>query len=296
MFCSNCGTQLADGSVICPNCKSKVLANVERADTAQKVEEIPAKENQSAQQFDTAPINVSEQSYTSGYNGNTQSGAPTSVKTPPVYVSAPESRFGKKKAEVNKKSKGFAAIASALIVFPAILCLLIDYLGAPEFIQKWFPDLVPEFLQTGNMFWSAYMIGFFMCVWMIVVLPILRPKRPAVTVCICLSVVSVYMLLLSYINDNVSWYDKFVLPISLMVIISSAIMTVLISYKIIKDGHVVTAIGAQIAMLIIATEALFDLNFKSQISLRGSLIMAVVIVGALLLYEAVYYTARLNKK
>ena len=183
-----------------------------------------------------------------------------------------------------------------MIVFSAMLCLLIDYLGAPELIQKWFPDLVPEFLQTGNMFWSAYMIGFFMCVWMIVVLPILRPKRPAVTVCICLSIVSVYMLLLSYINDNVSWYDKFVLPLSLMVIISSAIMTILISYKIIKDGHVVTAIGAQIAMLIIATEALFDLNFKSEVTLRASLVIALIIVGALLLYEAVYYTARLNKK
>lgn len=276
MFCSNCGTQLADGTAVCPNCKAKVLANVERADTA--------------------PINIPEQSYTSDYSRDTQSGAPITVDTPPVYASAPKSRFAKKKAEVNKKSKGYAAIASVLVVFSALLCLLIDYLGAPEFIQKWFPDLVPEFLQTGNMFWSAYMIGFFMCVWMIVVLPILRPKRPAVTVCICLSVVSVYMLLLSYINDNVSWYDKFVLPISLMVIISSAIMTVLISYKIIKDGHVVTAIGAQIAMLIIATEALFDMNFKSEITLRGSLVIAVIIVGALLLYEAVYYTARLNKK
>ena len=292
MFCSNCGTQLADNTVICPNCKSKVLQNVERVQVAQQVEEIPVTETQSAQQFDTAPINVPQQPYAT----DTQYGAPTSVKTPPVYASAPENRFEKKKAEGNKKSKGYAAIASALIVFPAILCLLIDYLGAPEFIQKWFPDLVPEFLQTGNMFWSAYMIGFFMCVWMIVVLPILRPKRPAVTVCICLSVVSVYMLLLSYINDNVSWYDKFVLPVSLMVIISSAILTVLISYKIIKDGHVVTAIGAQIAMLIVATEVLFDLNFKSEISLRGSLIIAVIIVGALLLYEAIYYTARLHKK
>ena len=288
MFCSNCGTQLADNTVICPNCKAKVLQNVERV----QVEESPVTETQSAQQFDTAPINVPQQPYAA----DTQYSAPAPVKTPPVYASAPESRFGKKKAEGNKKSKGYAAIATALIVFPAILCLLIDYLGAPEFIQKWFPDLVPEFLQTGNMFWSAYMIGFFMCVWMIVVLPILRPKRPAVTVCICLSVVSVYMLLLSYINDNVSWYDKFVLPVSLMVIISSAIMTVLISYKIIKDGHVVTAIGAQIAMLIVATEVLFDLNFKSEISLRGSLIIAVIIVGALLLYEAIYYTARLHKK
>jgi|GEM_PF-4232502 len=279
MFCSNCGTQLADDSVICPNCKSKVLSNVERV----QVVEVSAKETQPEEQFvGAAPAYTSQQSQPDGKSYD-----------PRVYV---EKLTGKKRAEVNKKSKGYAAIASVLVVFSALLCLLIDYLGAPEFIQKWFPDLVPEFLQTGNMFWSAYMIGFFMCVWMIVVLPILRPKRPAVTVCICLSIVSVYMLLLSYINDNVSWYDKFVLPLSLMVIISSAIMTILISYKIIKDGHVVTAIGAQIAMLIIATEALFDLNFKSEVTLRASLVIALIIVGALLLYEAVYYTARLNKK
>lgn len=279
MFCSNCGTQLADDSVICPNCKSKVLSNVERV----QVVEVSAKETQPEEQFvGAAPAYTSQQAQPDGKSYD-----------PRVYV---EKHTGKKRAEVNKKSKGYAAIASVLVVFSAMLCLLIDYLGAPELIQKWFPDLVPEFLKTGNMFWSAYMIGFFMCVWMIVVLPILRPKRPAVTVCICLSIVSVYMLLLSYINDNVSWYDKFVLPLSLMVIISSAIMTILISYKIIKDGHVVTAIGAQIAMLIIATEALFDLNFKSEVTLRASLVIALIIVGALLLYEAVYYTARLNKK
>lgn len=273
MFCSNCGTKLPDDSAVCPNCKANVLVNVEHTQAA----------DVDAQQINTAPINIPQQPYTADYN-------------PQPAASAPKSRIGKKVSAVNNKAKGYAAMASALIAFSAIFCLLIDYLGAPEFVQKWFPDLVPEFLQTGNMFWSAYMIGFFMCVWMVVVLPILRPKRPAITICICLSVVSVYLLLLSYVNSNVSWYDKFVLPISLMVLISSAIMTLLIAYKIIKNGHVVTAIGAQIAMLIVATEVLFDMNYKSEISLRGSLIVAVIIVGILLIYEAGYYAKRLNKK
>ncbi len=211
-------------------------------------------------------------------------------------VAASQKTKSRKDSPENKRAKGYAAIASVLIAFPALLCLVVDYLGAPELIQQWFPEWIPEFLQTGKMYWSAYMIGFFMCLWMVIVLPVLRPKRPALTACLCLGVVSLYMLFLSWVNNNASWYDKFVLPISLMVIISSAIMTILISYRIIKNGHVVTAIGTQIAMLIVATEILFDINFKSEISLRASLVALVVIACGLMLYEAIYYTTRLHKK
>ena len=59
---------------------------------------------------------------------------------------------------------------------------------------------------------------------MAIVLPVMKPKRPAVTVCICLAVISLYMLLLGYINSSASWYVQWVLPVFLMITISSAIM------------------------------------------------------------------------
>ncbi len=325
MFCNNCKEQIADNSVVCPHCNAKLLSGNDitqpielSADYQQPVQapvdyqqpvqapvdyQPPVQAPVDYQQPVQAPVGYQQpaQAY-ANYQQPVQ--APVGYQQPVGYqppvqqapAAAPESKKASKDTPESKKARGYAAIASALIAFPAFMCLVIDYLGAPELIQKWFPEWIPDFLQTGKMYWSAYMIGFFMCLWMVVVLPVLRPKRPALTACLCLGVVSLYMLFLSWVNNNASWYDKFVLPISLMVIISSAIMTILISYRIIKNGHVVTAIGTQIIMLILATEILFDINFSSEINLRASLVAMVVIGCGLLLYEAIYYAARLRKK
>ncbi|MBQ8027248.1 MAG: zinc ribbon domain-containing protein [Clostridia bacterium] len=247
MFYNNCGVQIPDNSVICPNCNAQLSSSI---------------------------------------------GQSQPIYTAPATQPATEPKEPKK--EKNPKGKGYAAIVSALLAFPALLCLVIDYIGAPEFIQKWFPDA--QWLQTGDITWSAYMLGILMCLWMAVVLPVMKPKRPAVTACICLAVISVYLLLLSYVNHSAGWYVEFVLPVCLMLTVSSAIMTILVSYKVIKKGHIASAIGVQLALLGIGTEILFDVNLTQQINLRWSLVFAVSAVGLILIYEAVRYATRINKK
>lgn len=253
MYCSNCGSQINEGTVICPVCSTQLAQTVSR-------------------QQEAAPAQ------------------------PPVSSAQPEP--AKTKRPENPKGKGFAAIASALLAFPTLVFLVVDYLGAPNWVH-WilnFFDVNIEQIQPGHMDWSLYLVGLIMCLWMAIVLPVMKPKRPAVTVCICLAVISLYMLLLGYINSSASWYVQWVLPVFLMITISSAIMSILVSYKVIKGNHVFTAIGGQAAMISIGLEIVGDMNIHGAINLRWSLITFVIIVGVLLVYEAVSYASGLNKK
>lgn len=219
----------------------------------------------------------------------------TQLTSPVVSTSAP---VQKERRSASPKAKGYAAIISALLAFPMLVCLMMDYLGAPPLVHKIldFFGVEAEILEQGNMDWSLYLLGFAMCIWMAAVLPVLKPKYPAVTACGCLAVISLYMLLLGFINDGAEWYREWVLPIFLMITLSSAIMSVLISYKIIKGNHIATAIGVQLALLTVGFEILSDVNIFGEVNLRFSLIAAVSIIGAIIIYEAINYTVRINKK
>ncbi len=266
MYCNNCGKQIADGTAICPECGTQLAPAVNRPQ--------PVTSSQPAE-----PIYIQ----------------------PPVSEPAPavnSADIGKVKKPANPKAKGYAAIASALLAFPTLICLVTDYLGAPAWVH-WIFDFLEinvEQIQPGHMDWSLYFLGLIMCLWMAIVLPVMKPKRPAVTVCICLAVISLYMLLLAYINSSATWYVQWILPVFLMITISSAIMSILISYKIIKGNHIATAIGVQAALISIGLEIVGDMNIYAAVNLRWSLIVSVVIVGAVLIYEAASYAARLNRK
>ncbi len=201
----------------------------------------------------------------------------------------------KEKGKVdNPKGKGYAAVVSALLAFPTLVCLVADYLGPPEWIQSFFPGR--EWAQSGIITWSAYLLGIVMCTWMMIVLPAIKPKRPAVTVCICMVVISVYLLFLSYINHSAGWYVNYVMPVCLMLTVSSAIMSILMAYKVIPMKHFASAVIVQGALLCLGIEILFDMQRRQQIDLRWSLILAVAAISAVGIYEAVSYAIRINKK
>ncbi len=249
MFCQNCGTQIADGTVICPACNTQLSASM----------------------------------------GNGPSPAPA-----PTPAEQPEPRPTKKGRTENPKGKGYAAVVSALMAFPTLICLVADYLGPPEWIQSFFPNR--EWAAPGIITWSAYLLGIVMCLWMMIVLPAIKPKRPAVTVGVCMAVLSLYLLFLAYVNKGAGWYVDYVLPVCLMLTVSSAIMSILMAYKVIPPGHIASAIIVQSALLALGIEILFDMQQRGQLSLRWSIILAVAAISAVGIYEAVSYAVRINKK
>ena len=198
MYCSNCGKQIDDGLVTCPLCGAQQNPGA------------------SGPQKDASPVVQAEPVYIPPVHPSADAAASADVSSP----------AGKKdKKPANPKARGYAAIASALLAFPTLICLVVDYLGAPSWVH-WIFNLLEinvEQIQPGHMDWSLYFLGVIMCLWMAIVLPVMKPKRPAVTVCVCLAVISVYMVLLAYINSSATWYVQWVLPVFLMVTVSSAI-------------------------------------------------------------------------
>lgn len=249
MFCQNCGSQIENGTVICPVCNTQLSASMGNGPSPRPVQQ------------------------------------PEPEKTPVNE---------KKGKPENPKGKGYAAIVSALMAFPTLICLVADYLGPPEWIRNFFPNR--EWAEPGIITWSAYLLGIVMCLWMMIVLPAIKPKRPAVTVGVCMAVLSLYLLFLAYINHSAGWYVDYVLPVCLMLTVSSAIMSILMAYKVIPPGHIASAVIVQGALLCLGIEILFDMQQRGQISLRWSIILAVAAISAVGIYEAVSYAVRINKK
>ncbi len=247
MFCPNCGTQIADGTVICPSCNTQLSSSIGKS----------------------APPERSR----------------------PTYVSEDSQPVG---ATENSKGKGYAAIATALMLFPTLICLVADYLGPPEILQRWFPS--SEWAQPGVITWSAYLLGAIMCLWMLFVLPAIKPKKPLATILLCVSVITLYQFFLAYINNGTGLYVKYILPAGLIITLSSAILSILLAYKIIPKGHTLSAIAVEAGLVSVGLEILFDVQRTQQVDLRWSLIFATTAVCVVGFYEAVSYAIRINKK
>ncbi len=201
-------------------------------------------------------------------------GAPQPAQ--PIPAAVPD----KKSRGENRFGRSYAAIASAVLVFPTLICLVIDYLWNHE----------------NKIDWSAYMLGIVMLGWMLLVLPALKPKHPIATAGACTGVLMLYLVFLSYISGRAAWYLEYCLPISIMIIASSVLLTLLISYKVIKEEHIFSAIFGQFGLLCFGFEILFDIRKRGEIDLRWSLVTAVIAVSAVAITEAFAYTRRINKK
>lgn len=194
----------------------------------------------------------------------------------------------------NPKGKGYAAIATSLMLFPTLICLVSDYLGPPEFLQSWFPE--SQWAQGGVITWSAYLLGAVMCLWMLFVLPAIKPKKPLTTILVCVSVITLYQFFLAYINNGTGLYVKYILPAGLLVTLSSAILSILLAYRVIPKGHTPSAIAVEAAFVSVGLEILFDVQRTQQVNLRWSLIFATAAISIVGIYEAISYAARINKK
>ena len=206
-------------------------------------------------------------------------GAPVSGSAQPSPPPA-DQNGGSLPAKVNKFGRSYAALASAFMVFPTLICLVLDYIGKVK----------------PGMDWSFYVLGVIMLIWMACVLPALKPKRPALTACICAGILSLYLIFLTYISGKNQLFMDYFLPIGIMILVSSVVLMLLIAYKVIKGEHILSAIVGEMGLLSIGFEILFDLRKRGAIELRWSLVAVAVAVSAIAVLEALSYTGRLNRK
>lgn len=189
-------------------------------------------------------------------------------------VQKPKAHLGK----ATKSAKSYAVIFSALMVFPAMICTVVNI------------------LNPGNGFWAGYVLGAIAVAWVFLVLPVLRITPAPVTAGICFVTVALYLLYIAKMQGLITWYYSYAVPICLVICAMVALTSSLISRKIATGVHIPALLSFETAVFLIFIEALYDYNTIGHIELRWSLITMCVFVSITVVCEAVAYVIRLNSK
>jgi membrane protein len=180
--------------------------------------------------------------------------------------------------KATKTAKSYAVIFSAFMVFPAMICTVVNI------------------LNPGDKFWAGYVLGAIAVAWVFLVLPVLRVTPAPVTAGICFVVLALYLLYIAKMQGLISWYYSYAVPICAVICAMVALTTGLISKKIAKGIHIPALLSAEAAVFLIFLEALYDFNQLGRLNLRWSLITMCVFVSISVICEAVAYVVRLNAK
>lgn len=239
MFCNKCGNAVPDGNAFCGKCGAPL----------------------SAQQYQTKSQPF-QQSY----------------QYPPASEPVKNTGRGSFLKAPGKGSKSFAAIMTALMVFPATFCVAIDMV----------------FQRSDG--WCLYVVGALLAAWMVVVYPALNITPAPVTALISFfSVVGYIFFVIGRLGFLERLY-KVALPLMILAAIFIAMDSALIGAGKLKGMHVFSFISLQCAIYLVAIEATLDNLAWGEVNLRWSMIIGCFFVSAVALFEAVNYVVKINKK
>jgi hypothetical protein len=186
----------------------------------------------------------------------------------------------KKKTRIKGPSdfgKGFSAIATALMVFPATLSVAIDL------------------VFHSNDGWSAYVVGALIVAWLCSVFPALRITPAPVSALIAMFSVLAYISFIISKNAQLVWLYKVGLPLFILAAIFIAVDSALLSSGKVKGLHFLSVLSVEVAVYLLAIEATVDTLLYNMITLRWSIIVACIFISAVALFEAVQYSLKLLK-
>lgn len=177
-----------------------------------------------------------------------------------------------------KGSKSYAALFTALLVFPATICTAIDI--AFDKYDYWF----------------GYVVGALLVTWVIAVLPVLKITPPAVTAMICFGSIICYTY---YIMSQTEWFDwlpEFLLPMFILTAAFISLDVALIGGKKVKGLHVISLLALECALYLVSWEIIVDNMKYGTIDLGWSLILSCGFISVIAVLEAFSYVGKLNKK
>jgi len=177
-----------------------------------------------------------------------------------------------------KGSKSYAAILTALMVFPASICVAIDI--AFDKYDYWF----------------GYVVGAMIVAWVIMVLPVLKITPPAVTTLICFGSIVGYTYFILSKTDMFDWLPRFVLPLFILAAAFISMDIALIGGRKIKGLHIFSLLSLQSAAYLIFWEIAWDNFRRGEIDLQWSLILACGFISVVAVLEAFNYVFKINKK
>lgn len=177
-----------------------------------------------------------------------------------------------------KGSKSYAALFSALLVFPATICTAIDL--AFDRYDYWF----------------GYVVGALIVTWVIAVLPVLKITPPFATAMICFASIVGYTIYIAYKSGHFEWLSGFILPMFILTAAFIAVDVSLIGSKRIKGLHIFSLLSLESAAYLVCLEATLDNAFNGVVDLKWSLILACGFISVIAVLEAFSYIGRINKK
>ncbi len=240
MICNKCGSNVPDGNAFCGQCGTPLPGYQQQP-----------RPQQAAPQRRAKPAEA------------------------PVEVKTEKEKFFKKPG---KGSKSFAAIMTALMVFPATMSVALDMI----------------FQRSDG--WCLYVVGALFVAWMVIVFPALDVTPAPVTALICFFSVIGYIFFIAGRSGNLDELYKVALPLMVLFAFFIALDSALIGSKKLKGLHAFSLIALQSAVYIVAIEAIFDNYKRGEVDLRWSLIYACFFASAIALAEAISYIIKINRK
>lgn len=176
-----------------------------------------------------------------------------------------------------KAAKSYAAIFTALLVFPSTLCVAID-LSFDKYD-----------------YWCGYVVGALLVVWVCAVLPVMRITPPAVTALICFTAIVGYVFFIFNKTGHMVWLYKMALPMFILSAAFIALDVALLGSKV-KGLHIFSLLSGEACVWLIALEATLDNLARGEVKLGWSLIISCAFVSVIAVFEAFSYVGRINKK
>lgn len=174
--------------------------------------------------------------------------------------------------------KGYAAVMTALMVFPATLCIALDLV-----FHK-------------NDGWCTYVVGALIVAWIVSVFPALRVTPAPVTALICLFSVLSYVAYIIGKTGEIYWFYKVGLPLFILAAVFISVDAALIGAGKLKGLHTLSLVSVEIAVYLVAIEATVDMLLYNMITIRWSAIVACFFISAVAFFEAFQYVIKLIKK
>lgn len=202
---------------------------------------------------------------------------PEEVQPTPVYESDKNPVKGMFNAP-GKFGKSYAAIVTALLVFPATICTAID------------------FVFHHHDYWCDYVIGALLVFWVITVFPAMKITKPVVTSVIIFGSIVGYIYYIAYRSGHMGWLSNFVLPMLILTAAFIALDASLIGSKKIRGLHIFSLLSLECAAYLVCLEATLDNWINGAVELRWSVIVACGFISVIAVLEAFSYVGRINKK
>ena len=194
-------------------------------------------------------------------------GKAENVEAVPVNNGNGNNEKGRKKGP-SKGSKNYAAMMTALMVFPATFCTAIDL------------------CFHRHDFWFGYVVGAMIVLWICMVFPTFKITPPAVTSMICVGSVFGYVSYIVYKNGAFEWIYQRLLPLFILFLIFMWLTVYLVSAGKIRGLTSAALISAEIGVYIVACEAFFS---KGLDNLHWSPILACGFISLSALLIAINY-------